>query len=109
MIIYTFLNKLGDIVIDAMNKQLEGLTFEESSKEDEEEEEKELFFRNENDLDNIDNEDEPTKTEVPLAHLQKSMMNLVELPMRNEVNNEKANNIEQNIKAFAKAYVKVNK
>ncbi|KAI3810657.1 hypothetical protein L1987_20279 [Smallanthus sonchifolius] len=37
---------------------------------------------------------------------ERSMLNLVELPMGNE---EKANNIEQTIKAFAKAYQNVNK
>ncbi|KAI3825039.1 hypothetical protein L1987_06514 [Smallanthus sonchifolius] len=55
---------------DAMHRQLDSLSFSESSQEEEDEGKKENFFRNEDDRDSSDNDEFSTDTKMPLAEPQ---------------------------------------
>ncbi|KAI3815513.1 hypothetical protein L1987_15184 [Smallanthus sonchifolius] len=129
-------DKFGDFMIDLIHRKLEDVSSEGSSRKDEDEEE-EQFFGNEDEPDNSEKDDDPVETKVPLAQSkeyldgnfvmkrengssetfnsdnllcmdERSLLNLADISMVNQEKNDKANNIEQTIKAFSKSYVKVN-
>ncbi|KAI3783313.1 hypothetical protein L1987_42391 [Smallanthus sonchifolius] len=63
-------DQMGEFVKDAMHRQLDGLSFSESTQGDENEEKKEQFFGNEDDPDSNDIGESPADNEVPLTQSQ---------------------------------------
>ncbi|KAI3825246.1 hypothetical protein L1987_06727 [Smallanthus sonchifolius] len=105
-------DKLGDFVIDVMHRQMEDLSSGKSSEMDGEEEEEDLgsnlrMYVDGNLVLKIENGLVENFSIIDLLCIdERSLLNLAELLMGNEEKNEKADNIEKTIKAFAKAYVK---